>query len=61
MNTDTDPGLTKNRHLPYDSPCWWRIRLKRGAGLMKYSFATVIISSVAGLVLTGLPVGSRVR
>jgi hypothetical protein len=30
-------------------------------GSMHYSFASIVISSVAGLVLTGLPVGSRVR
>jgi hypothetical protein len=50
-----------NRGMPYDSLHWWKIRLKRGAGSMRNSFAVIIISSVAGLVLTGLPVGSRVR
>jgi hypothetical protein len=54
-------GLTKNRHMPYDSSCWWKIRLEHGAGLMKFSLSSIVISSVAGLVLTGLPVGGRVR
>jgi hypothetical protein len=56
-----DSGLTKNRHMPYDSHYWWIIRLKSGAESMRSSFASIIISSVAGLVLTGLPVGGRVR
>jgi hypothetical protein len=47
--------------MPYDSRHWWTIRLKLGMGPMHCSLAGNIISSVAGLVLTGLPVGSRVR
>jgi hypothetical protein len=54
-------SLTNNHRMPYDSRHWWKIRLKRGMGSMRYSFASIVISSVAGLVLTGLPVGSRVR
>ena len=54
-------GLTNNPHMPYDSRHWWKIRLRRGVGLMNDSFASIVISSVAGLVLTGLPVGSCVR
>src|SRR5688500_1739988 len=47
--------------MPYDSPYWWIIRLTRGVGSMQHSFASIVISSVAGLVLTRLPVGRRVR
>jgi hypothetical protein len=38
-----------------------RSATRYGSGLMARPFADIVITLVSGLVLTGLPVGSRVR
>jgi hypothetical protein len=54
-------GLTNDTVSPYDSRYRWICRRAHGMESMPISTSAIVISIVAGLVLTGLPVGSRVR